>query len=463
VPNRLIPWLFSLILAFAVLATGCVTSKTTNNADNAGNANNHGCAEGLTWCADECVATFADERHCGGCDLPCPQYGVCLPPGTCVLECPDGMDECPDLCTILVNDPANCGECGRACNTGVACVGGQCQDEPCLETVAEAAPVVLPADIVVVVDNSASMWDEAESVQASMVDFVGALTASGIDAHVAIISDDSEGDVGVCVPAPVGSGLCPYDENLPTYRHVVYKVGSTNALELVLVLHGEYDDWQRPEATKTVVVISDDNSNLGAQAFHTQLVQLDPTFAGFKFSAIHAPYNMSYWDCLQCELNGTCNTPACDECCGTDTLLNLVCTPLPASDGTVYRELVTMTGGVSGNLCTQDFLPVFQDLATAVISGARVPCAYDVPTPPEGELIDYERINMDYQENPDVLPEALYHVPGGQGACGPEGGWYYDDHDPPSQLLLCPTTCSRVTASPEAIVKVKYGCSTIVR
>lgn len=454
---------FQLLLP-ALFLLSCVTAKDpVNNDVNAGNVNNHDCAMGLTWCGTGCVATWADDLHCGGCDRPCPQYGTCVSPGVCELECPQAMDECPSGCAILDNDPFNCGTCDHICNTGISCAGGQCQDTPCLETVAEAEPVVLPADIVIVIDNSGSMWDEAESVQNSMVDFVGALTASGIDAHVAIISDDSNGQVGVCVPPPVGSGQCPYDENLPTYRHVVWEVASTNALELMLALHGEYDDWQRPEATKTIVVISDDNSAMSSTDFYTAMIQLDPTFAGFKFSAIFAPYDISYWDCLQCEINGTCNTPACNSCCGTDTLLNLVCTPLPASEGTVYRELVTATGGLEGNLCTQDFLPVFQDLATAVVGGARVPCAYDIPTPPEGETIDYGRINMDYQETSEILPEPIYHVPGGLPDCGSDGGWYYDANDPPRQIKLCPATCDLVTASPEAIVKVKYGCDTIVR
>ena len=442
----------------ALILSACVSPKKTEN--NGNNVNE--CPIGMIWCGVECVSIYIDDRHCGGCDQPCPENAICDGTGHCLIECPLGYDQCGETCVILATDTAHCGECDHPCPTGVSCVMGECADEPCLETVAEAEEVVLPADIIIVVDNSASMWDEAASVQSSMVDFVGALTASGIDAHVAIISDDSNAEVGVCVPAPVGSGQCPYDENLPTYRHVVWDVGSTNALELVLALHGEYDDWLRPEATKTILVISDDNSSMSSTDFYTAMVQLDPTFAGFKFSAIFAPYDISYWDCLQCEINGTCNTPSCNQCCGTDTLLNLICTPLPASEGTVYRELITATGGIEGNLCTQDFLPAFTDLATAVVGGARVPCAYDIPAPPEGETIDYGRINVDYQETPWVDAEPIYHIPGGLNDCGEEGGWYYDTHDPPQQVKLCPATCDEVTVNPEAIIKVKFGCATIV-
>ena len=51
-------------------------------------------------------------------------------------------------------------------------------------------------------------------------------------------------------------------------------------------------------------------------------------------------------------------------------------------------------------------------------------------------------------------------------SCDPNkgGGWYYDSEDPlatkPSKILLCPTTCTTVTAKFGYQVNVTLGCAT---
>jgi len=329
----------------------------------------------------------------------------------------------------------------------------------CSETSATADSAILPADIIVVVDNSGSMTDEAQSVQDSMVDFVTTITMSGIDAHVILISDDSDDQQGICVPAPVGSGQCPNDENLPNFRHYVQPVGSGNSLQLITSTYTEWSSSLRPNATRTIVVISDDNSGITMDAFKIALIAMDPTFAGFKFDAIVAPYDLSTAVCFPCINTGNCM--ACDPCCGLDSQLGIACTALPADEGVVYKELVTDTGGVLGNLCTQDFLPVFQDVATSVVSGSQVPCLYTIPDPPDGAMIDLGKVNVDYTLTPAGTPALISNV-ADEAACTASGGWYYSPPINPTQVVLCPATCDIVQASTEAEVSVKFGCSTVV-
>jgi len=40
----------------------------------------------------------------------------------------------------------------------------------------------------------------------------------------------------------------------------------------------------------------------------------------------------------------------------------------------------------------------------------------------------------------------------------PEQGWYYDDPKSPTQVVLCPKTCERVSAASEAKMDVAFGC-----
>lgn len=425
-------------------------------------ANPQLCLEGETDCADECVDIANDARHCGACGNACASDEVCDGTGQCIgqINCQNGTEQCGDACVDLDRDAQNCGACGTACGSNEACNAGVCEDDSCTESTSQAQTTVLPADIIVVVDNSGSMTDEAGFVQDSMNDFANTIINSDIDARVIMISADSSDQQGICVPAPLGSGSCPNDSNLPTFRHVVTTVGSSNSLQLILSTYPEWSDDLRPIATKTVAVISDDNSGLSASDFSDQLVALNPSFEGFKFDAIVSPYDLDGLACAPCVLSGNCN--ACDPCCGADTFLGALCTPLPADEGVVYKELVQNTGGVEGNLCTQDFLPAFQDMATAVIADSQVACLYAIPDPGNGMTIDYTRVNVEYTLAPGDTPVLIPNVPGGETDCGPSGGWYYDDIIAPSQVLLCPDTCTTVQANQEASIAVKFGCATVI-
>ncbi len=329
----------------------------------------------------------------------------------------------------------------------------------CAEATSEAMQGMLPADIIIAVDNSGSMDEEAEEVQASMNDFASIIIGSGIDAHIVMISADWTHDSGICVPAPLGSGSCPDDDNLPIYRHVVQEVASTNSLQLILSTYDLWKDALRPGASKTVAVVSDDNSDLPAAAFTPQLIALDPSFAGYKFDGIVAPYEIANpLLCITCTLPCT----QCDPCCGPSDDPFPPCVDLPADKGEVYLELIGQTGGVFGDLCLQDFVPVFEDMATAVIGTAQIACVYDIPDPGDGGVIDPDKVNVEFQPNPNAPAEPIYNVPGGAADCGPQGGWYYDDPDAPTQIIFCPATCDLVQASIDGRVTLIFGCETQV-
>ena len=418
------------------------------------------CDLGQTSCSGECVDLDSNANHCGACGNACGAGQVCDGAGSCSESCPGGTTPCNGECVDLGSSADHCGACGNACGPSETCMAGTCGDDSCTEASSQAESGVLPADIIVVVDNSGSMTDEAGFVQDSMNDFANTIINSGVDTHVVLISDDSNDQQGVCVPAPLGSGSCPNDENLPNFRHVVTNVASSNSLQLLLSTYPQWQDSLRPNATKTIAVISDDNSALSAQAFTDMIVTMDPTFEGFKFDAIISPYDLDGIVCFPCQISGNC--ASCDPCCGLDSALGLLCTALPADEGTVYKELVQTTGGIEGNLCTQDFLPVFQDMATAVIDDSQVSCLYDIPDPGNGMSIDFNRVNVEYQLNPGSNPVLIPNVPGGELDCGPSGGWYYDDIIAPTQVLLCPDTCDTVQANPQAAITVKFGCATVI-
>lgn len=306
-------------------------------------------------------------------------------------------------------------------------------DESCAETEAEATEGVLPADIIIAVDTSGSMSLEAQWTQQNMNLLASTIVGSGIDAHVVMISNTD-----ICVPAPLGSGSCPTDENLPSYRHVPQNVGSNDALVKIIDTYDQWKDSLRANATKTFVVVSDDDSDdMSASEFTNALLALSPTFQDFKFDAIVSsaePFAFGH-----------------------------PCFALSAATGVVYHQLVAQTNGVLGDLCLQDFGPVFADMATAVIQGSQIPCVYDIPVPASGEEIDPAQVNVEYAPDANATAQDIFYVPGGAADCDAAGGWYYDDPVMPTQIFLCDATCDEVQISTDGKVTLKFGCATKVK
>ena len=230
----------------------------------------------------------------------------------------------------------------------------------CESLVDEANVGPKPQDIIVVVDNSGSMSAEASFVQQQMNSFSVQIGAANIDSHIVLLSAYPTDDAGVCIDPPLGSGGCPADDNnAPEFVHINASIGSNDALQQIISRYPEYSQYLRQTAVTHIVVVTDDDSDLGAPEFISQMAGLSPHLAEFKFHGIIAPE-----DLIQACLSGT-------TCCG-----------LAADQGTVYQQLIATTGGVEGNLCEQQFQPIFQAVAQQVIGGATLSCSWEIPPPP---------------------------------------------------------------------------------
>jgi hypothetical protein len=324
--------------------------------------------------------------------------------------------------------------------------GGFSADAGCTGVSSTAMSQIQPADIILAVDTSGSMKQEKEWVKQNLPTFASLIANSGIDVHVIFIASADE-----CVPAPLGTGACPGDEKLPGYRHVPQSVDSNNVLDLFISTYPQWKSSLRPEASKTFAVVSDDNSDLSAANFTSQILALDPpTFQGFKLDAI-----ISFVDPVAC--SAACAASFCTNCGKCCPL----CIPISAAEGKVYKELVQQTGGVIGDLCDQNFGPVFTDMATAVVQGKKLSCTYPIPPVPNGGTIDPTKVNVAYTPGGGGMPQQILNVPGGAPDCGPMGGWYYDNPQNPMSVIMCPATCMALQADPNGKVDVVFGCSTI--
>jgi hypothetical protein len=325
-------------------------------------------------------------------------------------------------------------------------MGGSGSGDDCVAAGAEAEVGRQGADIVWIVDNSCSMAVEAVAVQTNMNRFAMTLVDRGIDVNLVLISSANTSyqmnaacppddlvcaitnlvgaftDFGVCIGAPFGSGMCPNDSKPPNFLHLPLPVGSTNGLQMAIDLYPMYSHMMRPNTSKHFAIVTDDNSDVSAADFTARVAALDPTlFAQWRYHGIFA--------FSQC--------------------------PDAAEVSAVHQELVTQTGGVAGDLCTQMFDPVFDELAMDVVTKAAVACDWPIPPPPAGQTLDRDKINVNFTQ-PDGTVVALGRIPQGE-ECNDREGWHYDDDAAPTTVISCPASCQRFQAT-GGRVDVLFGC-----
>jgi hypothetical protein len=105
--------------------------------------------------------------------------------------------------------------------------------------------------------------------------------------------------------------------------------------------------------------------------------------------------------------------------------------------------------GTSGN--------VSQALVDALnkIRGAALSCEYLMPKSDAG-VIDPNEVKLIFEDGSGTKQE-LGRV-AGAGACGPNGGFYYDNATNPTKILLCPDTCTAAQNVSGAKVSIELGC-----
>ena len=97
--------------------------------------------------------------------------------------------------------------------------------------------------------------------------------------------------------------------------------------------------------------------------------------------------------------------------------------------------------------------------ALNAIRGAALGCEFMIPKPNQG-AVDFGKVNVEYTPDGGSTQEILYVA--SPADCGPQGGWYYDDPNMPTQILLCEATCNAVQ-SVDGEMKVKFGCATKIQ
>jgi hypothetical protein len=130
-----------------------------------------------------------------------------------------------------------------------------------------------------------------------------------------------------------------------------------------------------------------------------------------------------------------------------------------AAVGNVYNALVMQTQGIAGDLCLQDFQPVFDRLAKQIIevSGAEIACEWTLPAAPTGQSFAAELVGVTRTTAAGSTP--LGRVPT-EADCA-QGGWYLDSALNPTLIKACPTTCAEMQNQSGGMIDIVFGCEAV--
>jgi hypothetical protein len=351
-------------------------------------------------------------------------------------------------------------------------------DAACAAATASASVERLPVDIIWMVDNSSSMETAIVEVQRGLNDFAALVASRELDYRVIMLSLRGEGRImlggsnryQVCIPPPLaGDASCGDGER---FFHRSVDVRSTQPFEQFLGTLGQtsgysegeqrgsapWRDLLRPEATKTLVFVSDDDSRLAPDSFERfpggsnpfNSNELPPGILDASWGGLFDGYLLSGLYGWGSEVDPS------TRCTFSDG-------SMPASAGPNYTTLVRRTGGVRAQICAgaSAWGPFFDSVATAIDRSSRVDCAIPIPAPPEGVFFDPTRINVFVSE--DGVSSGVGRVAAPDACDATRGGWHYDDEGAPTRVVLCPASCERVqpSAGVTRSVDVQFGCQSI--
>lgn len=321
----------------------------------------------------------------------------------------------------------------------------------CTGSSVTAPPSEGKVDIVWVVDASGSMLDEQMKIGANITSFADAITGANLDVHIVMLTTTAAIPV-ICPLFPPDPATGTALEGDVRYRFVMSAVDSHNALDILVGSYGQYSSFLRPDAVTHFIVVSDDESRYAGLA---TVQERADRFAGDMQAKLGKPFIMH-------TISSGGPTPCLDAMCMPDVNTGLCVFAMlgcgASNVGETYWELAARTQGLTASICEHDWSAIFSPLTDAVIASA-LPCNYPIPPPPPGETLAPDKVNVGWLA-PGAADEELFGRAEGLDACADSLGWYYDNPGSPTEVLLCPATCDRVSAG--GTLNVAFGCNTVL-
>ncbi len=410
------------------------------------------CDPGWTDCVpgtDGCeTATDTDAAHCGDCTTVCPAAGahaksVCGS-GSCGLLCESGYSDCnndpSDGCEINTgSDPNHCGTCGMACK-GVACVAGSCV---CASTTSSAT--LVPLDMYIMMDQSGSMKEATGTAGVNKWQAI-------VQAISAFVNDPKSSGIGVGIqyfglPGTGGGGggfggkkdSCVASVYATPEVAIAALPGNAAAIASSVAAHNP--TTSTPTAPALEGAISYAKTYAGSHPGHTVIAVLATDGEPTECSPTDIP---SIANLAAAGVAG--NPKVLTFVIGVGSSLSSL-NAIAAGGGTKQAFVVDQGGNVVAQF----------EAALKAIQGQAIGCAYAIPQPTGGQLLDLTKLNVQVTL---AGVQTILTYGTSQATCDPvNGGWYFDDPTTPTKILLCPATCNAITGKADALVDVLLGCA----
>jgi len=400
------------------------------------------------------------------------------------------------------------------CPAGRWCVGGRCvavgdagdvevadfgdgdEGPACARASDEAVP--MPVDIIIGIDQSASMGEERDGVRTWINDsLAGILDAAGLDYRVILIQS------GFCMEPPLGNATDCTASNPPRYYNVAHGVNSSDLLTIFLWTYDgtsrspntctanpdavfAWRDVLRAFSQKVFIAVTDDDpvsfncanttarctescegcagdcagycpnyqcptyadraAEWGGADFATELYALEP--AGM-FGSRERPRWVFH------SIVGVSRVLEPDE---PVTPLDETCASggnTAETSGVEYQKLSRLTGGIRFPSCDTDYSPVFERIAATVLPLA---CTYRVEStalgPPDPEHTNV-MVDLGDGSGEHVVPQDSRF----DCDAGAEGWQWNEDF---TLIRICGTPCDEIQEAAGAHVTITVGCATVV-
>jgi hypothetical protein len=95
--------------------------------------------------------------------------------------------------------------------------------------------------------------------------------------------------------------------------------------------------------------------------------------------------------------------------------------------------------------------------ALDAIRGLNLSCDLPIPAAPAGMTIDFKQVNLTF--TPSTGGEGVLW-PYDKDCSGSQPAWRYDDPNQPRDVVLCPPACSAARRDPQGAIQVLFGCGT---
>ena len=158
---------------------------------------------------------------------------------------------------------------------------GVCEGATFCRVVEERFTYTDAMEVVVVVDQSESMYERIDPVRDNLARLASAFHESDRPSRLVVLASRS-GEHAICVPPPLAGPDCGDAER---FHQIDREVGSWNALELLTMHLDELDALTGPDSQRVVLVVSDDDSGNNPIDFHAE-IRARPGWADYRFYGV---------------------------------------------------------------------------------------------------------------------------------------------------------------------------------